>query len=171
MIPEDSDESEADIEEEKFEDNVINFQNNLQTNITSDSPSKRKKVVTKNASMTDNGKVTKTNFFTNDSNQITQADDELADLNESMISCKVDPKEWNQEVDKVTKELLLFYKDMEKIDLSPLEKFLAIINEAPWKEVSSMVKEKQIDKNLNKIIDCMSSELYSITREETRMNK
>lgn len=86
VIPEDSEVDDDDIEEAKVEDNLIEFENNLQTHANPDSPTRRKKVVVKNATLAENGKVTKTNFFTNESNQRTQADEELVDLNESMIS-------------------------------------------------------------------------------------
>ena len=79
---------------------LLSFNSNTETK-AADTPNKRIKVVVKNASMIENGKVTKTNFFTNDSNLKTQADEELADLNDSMISARVDPEEWYQEVERV----------------------------------------------------------------------
>lgn len=72
--------------------------------------------------------MTKTNFFTNESNQRTQADEELLDLNESMISCKVDPDQWKEEVERVQKQLTLIEKEQEKFDLTSLEEFLHNVN-------------------------------------------
>jgi hypothetical protein len=83
LIPNDSDE-EDDLEEIKFEEeNIINFVDNVQD---VNSPTKRRKVVAKNAIMrNENGKVTKTNFFSNTTEGQTQADEE-GEMNDSMIS-------------------------------------------------------------------------------------
>ena len=78
VIPEDSDGDDGDIEEEKAEDNVIEF--DMGTN-------PKKKTVFKSPNLQEGGgKVTKTNFFTSNSNRRTQPDEETPSLNDSMIS-------------------------------------------------------------------------------------
>lgn len=106
------------------------LESNTQTKNNSDSPSRRTKVIVKNASIIENGKVTKTNFFTADSVSRTQPDDDTQDLNESMISCKVDPEEWNRELEKVSPQLVLFEKEQSKISLDSIEEYLLNLTKA-----------------------------------------
>jgi hypothetical protein len=78
VIPEDSDEDDGELEEEKAEENDIEF--DVETN-------PKKKTVIRSPSLQEGGgKVTKTNFFNSNSNRRTQADEETPNLNDSMIS-------------------------------------------------------------------------------------
>ena len=82
-----------------------------------------------NASILENGKVTKTNFFSVNSNARTQDDEEQVDLNESMISGNVDPDKWYDELERVKKDLTLVEKDQSKLDLDALEEHTNHIND------------------------------------------
>lgn len=109
-------------------------------------------------------KVTKTNFFTNDTNVKAQAEEELADLNESMISWKIDPEQWQKEVERVQNDLLTFYVKQDKGNPDPITICLKQAKEA--KEAIS----KEMISKINKTIEDISYTTYHISLKESRMN-
>jgi hypothetical protein len=109
-------------------------------------------------------KVTKTNFFTNESNVKTQAEEQLVDLNESMISCKIDPQQWQKELERVQNDLLTFYVKQDKDNPDPISICLKQAKEA--KETIS----KEMMSKMNKIIEDISYTTYNISLKENRMN-
>jgi hypothetical protein len=112
----------------------------------------------------DNKRVTKTNFFNTEANERTQAEQELVELNESMISCAVDPELWMKEVERVQNDLTAFYVKLDKENTDPLSNCLKQAKEAKEKLT------KELRNKINKLIEFVDSELYYISKEENRMN-
>jgi hypothetical protein len=168
IINDSESDEEVNIEEAKIEDDQLEFSENLQTKSTS--PTKRNKVIVKHASVVESCKVTKTNFFTADSNSRTQADEEI---NESMISCKVDPQEWKNELEKVKPQLILIEKEQYKLEYDPLEEFMMNIEKSLkilQTAKSQTDKGDGLYKKLIKVIDKLDLDLGYIVKEENRMN-
>lgn len=174
IIPEDSESDSDEIEEAKEEDRAIVFESNTETKHSPNSPTRRTKIIVKNSSVAENGKVTKTNFFTADSNRKIQSDEELLDLNESMISCKVDPEQWYEEVERVKEQLVTFQKSQIGVDLGPLEEFMEHIDKLVKyiKQAKTIISEEYgFKKTLNKLVDVLSGDLYYISKEEARITR
>ena len=126
-----------------------------------------------NASVAENGKVTKTNFFNYDSHSQNHAEEELMELNESMITCKVDPEQWNEEVLRVQKQLSNCELEQDKLTLSPTEECINNANNVVKyaKEAYQISSDNSgLSHLLNKVIDSINSEIYLISKEESRMN-
>ena len=141
-------------------------------NINSDTPSKSKKIVVKNAALiNDMGRVTTTNFGGNLNQKITSGKvdeaqpEELEDLNESMITWNISPDEWNLEVKRVEKDLMQFYSKLDQEQTDPINDWLT-----QAKNTSSWLT-REAENSLSKAIDVLTSDLFYISKEEVRMNK
>lgn len=126
-----------------------------------------------NTNAVENGKVTSTNFFNNDTHSQVNMEEDLTSLNESMITCKVDPEQWNEEVKRVQKQLTLFEIEQNKLALSSEEDSVNNIKNVVKyaSEAYKIASEKSgLPDLLNKVIDMINSELYFVSKEETKMN-
>ena len=164
VIKDDSDDEFDDLEEAKVEDHQLEFEDNTLIN-NSNSPSKRNKVIVRNANIIESEKVTRTNFFTADSVSRTQPDEDNYnnyESNESMISWKIDPDEWYNEVEKVRPQLTLIEKEQYKIEYDPIEEFVLNLDKTSsiMKDIKSQSeKSSGLQLKFNKVINKIDDDL------------
>jgi len=118
----------------------------------------------------DKGRITQTNFGLNYNQQnlhsknLEGEPEALEELNESMITCNVNPKIWDKEVQNVEQELLQFYSKLNQEETYPLNNCLIHA-----RTVKGLLTP-QLENKLNKFTEILSSDLYYISKEEKRMN-